>query len=114
MSASQRRKGAAGEREVCAYLSGIFDERVKRNLSQSRDGGDDIRVAGLVVEVKRRKRIAVLRWMEQAKRAAGDGGVPVVVMREDDGKWYGLVRLDHLFHTIPAILESRDHNKVVA
>lgn len=107
MSASQRRKGASYEREVAHYLSTVFGEPVKRNLSQSRDGGDDIRVSGLVVECKRRRRIAVLRWYEQAKRAAGDGGVPVVVMREDAGESFALVKLSDLFHTIPATLEER-------
>jgi hypothetical protein len=44
MGASQRRKGAAGENELAKILSDQLGWVVKRNIGQSRDGGDDITV----------------------------------------------------------------------
>lgn len=107
MSASQRRKGASYEREIAHFLSTIYGHPVKRNLSQARDGGDDIRVGGLVVECKRRSKIAMLRWYEQAAKAAhGTGCTPVVVMREDNGESYALLKLTDLFGAFLASYDS--------
>lgn len=91
MSASQRRKGAAGEREFFAWLSTRIGQRVTRRLGQARDGGLDGQVGRLAIEVKRRRGIAPLRWHEQVSKAAGER-VGVVMMREDRGDWFVLLR----------------------
>lgn len=92
MSASQRNKGAEGERALCAILSDYLGKSVKRNLGQSRDGGYDIECGPFAIEVKRRKNIAASIFMEQAIEAAGDK-TPVVAMREDFGEWLVMFRL---------------------
>lgn len=85
MSNSQRTKGAAGEREVCALLRDTLGVDVYRNLSQTRDGGTDIAMGCFRIEVKRRRRIGNLyEWMAQSERACtAPGQIPVVVSRQD-------------------------------
>lgn len=82
---SARAKGALFERWVAGELSRAANgATVLRNLSQSRDGGYDIRHGALTVECKRRHRVAAMEWYRQAVKAAGAGDtVPVVVFRED-------------------------------
>lgn len=86
---SARRKGKGGEREVARALGG------ERNLAQSRAGGvdvlDPLRQFG--IEVKRRKRLLVARWMEYAVQHAPSDSMPIVCMREDRGEWLVLIRL---------------------
>ena len=58
MSAMQRTKGKAGERELCAILSQEFGQTYRRNLGQERDSGNDItlpkRNGRFVIEVLNR------------------------------------------------------------
>lgn len=112
----QRTKGAAGERELCAHLTRDLDTPVTRNIGQARDGGDDITVAGLCIEAKRRKGIAALRFMEQAKDAAAEKGVkaqgatpiPVVALREDgDTEWYMLISYTDFMQLAGPTLRAR-------
>ena len=92
MSASQRRKGQSGEREVCALLQGEFGVKVGRKLSQCRDSGNDVDIGPFCIEVKRRARIGnVYEWMAQAEFSAPDGNVPVVFMRGDGHPWLVLM-----------------------
>lgn len=89
MGATSRRKGAAGEREVCALLSAEFGEKITRNIGQARDGGDDITLPPFAIECKRRAKIAGLYdWIEQAELATHFGKrarvpTPVVMCRAD-------------------------------
>jgi Holliday junction resolvase len=103
MSASQRRKGAAGERELAHLLTEQLGWVVSRNLAQARDGGDDLTIAQFRVEVKRRKAIAVHQFMDQAAAAAGTGEVPVVAMRGDGQGWLVMFRLED---AVPLIREA--------
>lgn len=83
MGASQRRKGAAGEREWCDFMRRI-GYSANRVLGQARDGGGDVVVGPCLYEVKRYHKIAVRKWLDQAAAsAAKEQAVPVVAMRED-------------------------------
>jgi hypothetical protein len=96
MGKGQREKGASFERAVALALSGALGRDVKRNLSQSRDGGYDILAGRYVVECKRRKSMKTLYgWMRQVLAAANimdaaklpdDDRIPtpVVVCRADN------------------------------
>ena len=76
VSKSQRNKGAAFEREVCATFSAMLGREVKRHLGQARDSGEDIDLGWAMVECKRRKTLKVLySWFTQV-RAAVNGKVP--------------------------------------
>lgn len=96
MGKSQRTKGATYEREVGHTLArGYGMAPVRRELSQTRDGGCDLVAGPLVVECKRRKTLATLRqWLAQVTRATPKGKVPVVVCREDQGASMVLLTLD--------------------
>lgn len=95
MSASQRTKGAVGEREWCHVLKKRGIE-AKRDVSQTQDGGGDVPAPPFLFEVKRRKGIASVRFLEQAEAALAkyDGcTVPAVAMREDgDTNWVVMLR----------------------
>ena len=81
MSKSQRTKGAAYEREVVHILRNAgFD--CARNLAQTREGGGDIHLDQFMVECKRRAKIAVYDWLDQATLAAKERK-PIVVARAD-------------------------------
>ena len=73
MSASQRRKGADGERSAYKVLWDQLGDIVeRRDLSQTRDGGGDLKIprARVLVEVKRTQARSVPRWMAQARKSA--------------------------------------------
>lgn len=94
MSASERRKGVGGEREVAAVLRehGL----TVRGLESS---GDWLAIAGgvtLHVECKRQEIARVWLWQEQAELEAPPGTVPVVAFRRSRGRWWAMVPLDHL------------------
>src|SRR5208282_3549030 len=95
MSKSQRTKGAGGERELCGILTDALGKKVKRVLGQARDGGHDISLSPFMLEVKRRRRIAVYEWFDQVVAASGAGSdTPVLVMRGDGREWLVMMRLD--------------------
>ena len=92
MSKLSRTKGAKFERDVCDIFSDALglegDDRIKRNIGQARDGGNDIDIGPLVVEVKIRKTLGtVYSWLQQAIEAAKDLFYDRDVM--DDGEWLG-------------------------
>ena len=83
MSKSQRTKGATYERDVCSAIQDATGLDVKRNIGQSRDGGDDITLPPYRIECKRRAKIATYEFMDQCAKSCGQNDVPVVVMRGD-------------------------------
>lgn len=92
MSSHSRRKGQRGERELGHLIRHLYPE-AKRGF-QSRAGSDQCDVEGSPywIEVKRRKRFAVLRHLEQAERDT-DGRQPLLALREDRGEWVIIERL---------------------
>ena len=59
MSASQRRNGAAGEREFLKALGAELGDILSRNLQQTREGGADrLCVKGWAIEVKRQEALS--------------------------------------------------------
>lgn len=95
MGKSQRRKGAAGEREIAEILSAELGLCVQRKLGQARDGGHDLTQTGRFAwEVKRRKGIAVHEWVDQAVAACGPHDIPVVACRGDGKGWLVVMRLE--------------------
>lgn len=105
MSASQRTKGAAGEREVCALLTEEFGRKATRELSQTRDGGHDISYPPFHIEVKRRKRLDTLyKWLGQAENkwcdvlpddppeAVARLAYPTLMLRADGKEWLVVMR----------------------
>jgi hypothetical protein len=83
MGKPSRDKGALFEREIGHLLS--VRRRLRADYSES---APDIETEHLIVECKRRKSLAVGRWLEQAAGYAekdDKGRIPVVFCREDRG-----------------------------
>lgn len=89
MSASQRRKGAAAEREVLKLLGAEIGVMLERNLQQTRDGGADcIAVKGWAIEVKRQERLSRPAWWRQARAQAEKlGAEPMLLYRRSRESW---------------------------
>ena len=88
---NNRRRGASGELEVAKILTEALGIVCKRELSQVRDSGCDVRIPGFNIECKRRKKISGLYdWIAQAI----DGkGTPVVALRADGERWLAVMDL---------------------
>jgi hypothetical protein len=101
MGKAQRLKGANGEREFFKWLSSWAGYPVKRKLGQAREGGRDGDLGLLVIEVKRRARISVLRWLEQAEASVAHAhDIPIVAMREDNGRWMVVLNAEDFFSLV--------------
>lgn len=93
---ASRNKGKVGEREAvkqCIEHWGADPDKCRRSAQV--DGGltSDIvgALPGFHVEVKRRKSIGALRFMDQAREDVGETELPLVLMREDgDPLWFCL------------------------
>lgn len=97
-----RTKGANGEREIADDLNFIIYSAMKemgcdnptmrsvqRNQNQSAVGGSDLTgTLGLAIEIKRQETLSVNTWWEQCVKAASqNGGIPVLLYRQNRGKW---------------------------
>jgi hypothetical protein len=100
---NSRQKGKRGELEAAKAWEDATGLSVRRTAQVDGKLSSDLTgVEGLHLEVKRRARIASLDFLLQAETDAADeqqshGGVPVVLMRQDnDRNWAVMVRLDRL------------------
>ena len=105
MSATERRKGAAYERQLAAYLRalGVPAERTSRGTHQ--DTGDLTNTLGLHLEAKNQARLDLAGWVDQAHRdAAGSGRTPVVVIKRrgvlSPARHYAVLTLGDLLHLL--------------
>ena len=98
MSASQRNKGAAGERELFALLTEQLGVTVTRNLTQTRGGGADaLDVPGWAIECKRCEALSLASWWNQAQRQADDlSRKPALFYRQIRKPWRAVLDLHHI------------------
>ena len=95
MSAMQRNKGSAAEREVFNLLRDELGIAVERNLQQTRNGGaDSLSLPGIAIEVKRQEKPFAESWWRQAVEQAGSTRTPVVAYRKSRQPWRFVVPLD--------------------
>lgn len=102
MSAMQRNKGKAGEREVAAMIRDLTGWDVRRRVRQHDGDSDLVGVPGWVVEVKRHKTAArheISAWWRQTvdqasniptgdeRRPVGRLALPVLFFRKDRDDW---------------------------
>ena len=93
MGASQRNKGASGERELAKLLSAALDIDCHRNLEQTRCGGADLLGVGpWAIEVKRHEKLKIPQWWGQACQQARDL-YPALAYRQSRQPWTVLVPL---------------------
>jgi hypothetical protein len=102
VSASQRRKGQVGERELFKRLSEDLGICVKRNVDQARNGGADcLELPGYAVECKRCERLSKPAWWHQAvKQGQESGREAIVFYRQSRKDWRALVTADGGFKDV--------------
>lgn len=96
---NSRAKGAAGEREFCAWLDKNFTlaEKPERNLEQVRSGGTDIIYAPFCFEIKRVENLDVQAAWVQCKTDAGVLGLePVLAHRRNRHPWTFCISARHI------------------
>jgi Holliday junction resolvase len=91
---SSRHKGARGEREIRDLLLDLGfvakrDGRLNADISHN--------IPGLHIEVKRREKYDIQRWVEQAENDAPEGHEPVVAFRRNEQPWRVIVSADFFF-----------------
>ena len=89
MSASQRRKGKAGELELARLLREHLGADVARNLAQARQGGADLLgLPGWAVEGKRAAQARLSEWwLQTCTQAEVTGLRPALFYRLDRQPW---------------------------
>jgi hypothetical protein len=90
VGASERRKGAEGEREVAAIFRDVMpDKAVQRAAGGARqESGDLIRVPGALVSVKRHETLRLPLWTREAAELADPLGlVPIIAYRRSREAW---------------------------
>ena len=97
MGASQRRKGAAGERELANLLVDHLGGDVVRNLEQTRSGGHDlVGVDPFAIEVKRHETLAIPAWWRQACDQSPSDMIPALAYRQSRRPWRFVLPLELL------------------
>ena len=93
MGKLQRQRGAGFEREIVSDLADTLGVKTRRNLTQYQVSGEgDLIVGDYVIECKRRRKIAVYEFMEQAEAACAPHQTPIVLMRGDGKKTLAMMR----------------------
>lgn len=99
MGKASRDKGKRGEREARDFVRDAWlCPQCQRSAQVSGLFNSDLMYGppGLHLEVKRYARIVALDFLKQAEEdsALQDGGIPIVLMREDGGDWAVLLRAE--------------------
>ena len=97
MAKISRQRGATYEREVANEIFDMLGIRIKRNLKQYQQSEEgDLILGKYLIECKRRRKIAVHEFMEQADKACEPGQTPLVIMRADGKKSLAMMHLPDL------------------
>lgn len=85
MPINSRDKGARFEREVAAMLKRheFYDARRGQQYSGVNGDADVIGLSGIHIEAKRCEKLYPYDWMEQSKRDAKEGEIPIVVFKKN-------------------------------
>jgi hypothetical protein len=117
-----RQKGAGGEREIADDLNYIIYttmqelgcenptmRSVQRNQNQSAVGGSDLTgTLGLAIEIKRQEALSINTWWQQCTAAAQqNGGVPVLLFRQNGKKWRCVMIVDLPLPQTHALIPAR-------
>jgi Holliday junction resolvase len=104
MGAMQRRKGAAGEREIVRICKEHGLKATRTASLQAAPGHEAADVAldlgGFHLEVRRRERLSIIQWCADTEAAARPGEMPVVVFRPSRQPWRAALLLDDLLDLI--------------
>lgn len=85
---NSRQKGARGERELANILKDYgYETRRGQQFSGANGDADVVGLPGVHIECKRVEKLNVDAAMEQARRDAKEGEMPVVMHRKDRQDW---------------------------
>lgn len=85
---NSRQKGAAGERELANVLKEYgYDTRRGQQYSGINGDADVVGIPGLHIECKRVEKLNLDAALEQSKRDAREGEMPVVIHRKNRQEW---------------------------
>lgn len=85
---NSRQKGAAGERELANLLKEYgYDTHRGQQYSGINGDADVVGIPGLHIECKRVEKLNLDDAMEQSKRDAREGEMPVVIHRKNRQEW---------------------------
>lgn len=105
-----RNKGKRGEREAARALTEVLGLPARRGQQyDGTEGKDVVTVPGLHVEVKRVESLRLYPSVEQAKRDAADGEVPLVMHRKNHHEWLVIVPLEF----VPPLIELLKHESSI-
>jgi hypothetical protein len=108
---SQRQKGARGELEFAALLRkhGFEARRHGRHFHdpEKHEHCDvEHNVPGIHFEVKRREKVDVWSWIDQADREKKEGEKSVVAFRKNRRKWHFLMDEETFFYLLSLSLKE--------
>jgi hypothetical protein len=90
--------GIEGRTTSERLLAAVFDAlgvKIKRNLQQYQEAElGDLELGPFLIECKRRRKVAVYEWMEQAEKACKPNQTPVVIFRGDGKKSMAMFHLE--------------------
>lgn len=96
------------EREAAADIQLTLGLPARRAARNGVPGAADIvGTPGIRFEVKGRRSIGALRFLDQARAEVQSGDVPVVLMRENGGPWALLLELSDLERFVQRICQAR-------
>ena len=108
---NSRAKGCRGERQARDEVRKHFHApRCIRSAQAAGAFSADLLHAGrnVHVEVKCVARIGAEKYMAQAERDAGEGELPLVVMRQNRGEWTVMFRIENSEAFSRMIAENRE------
>lgn len=108
---NSRAKGKRGELELVKALKALGLQAERTVQHEGRGSSGDVRVFGslLHVENKRRRRLTVQAFMDQALADSAPHTVPLVVMRQDGGQHLAMFQLNDLWRLVEQASRAKAH-----
>lgn len=99
---NSNRKGKVYEREIAAYLRdhGYTDAHRGQQYHGGADSPDVVGLDGFHIEAKRTERFDLYGALEQSRRDAGDGEIPIVIHRKNGKESVVVIALDDFMEVI--------------
>ena len=95
-------KGKTFEREIARYLRehGYTEARRGQQYKGGADSPDVVGIKGYHIEAKRTERFDLYGALEQSKRDAADGEIPIVIHRKNGKQSVVILTLDDFMEVI--------------
>ena len=95
MAINSRQKGAVAEREIANILKEYgYETRRGQQFSGKNGDADVVGLPDIHLEIKRVEKLNLENAMEQSKRDAREGEIPVVMHRKNRKPWLVTMELD--------------------